>query len=103
MLPSIERISAAVEPELKRVLDKVTTFIEVITKIPLLDGVLVDVPTVATSPGTRVFHKLGRTPRGVIVIASSAGVVYTESTSWTESTLVLIAATATSKARIWVF
>lgn len=101
MLPQIERISAAVEPEIKRIFDKITTLLEALSRIAILDGVVAEGTAVST--GTTIFHGLGRQPRGVLVTSAESDLVFTISSTWTAKTLKVFSISTTSKFKLWVY
>jgi len=102
MLPSIERLAARADIELKRAFDKVTDLLGVLVKVPFLDGVLIS-DVAATTGGTTVNHGLSRMPRGVLVIYSDSGLVFSPKPDWTTKTLKLVAYPVNSNVTVWVF
>lgn len=77
-------------------------FVKPLEDCPLLDGILLENVDLANAVNTVINHKLGRQPRGWIVVdhAGTGTLIYR--IAWNSSTLTLLAAAACTVS-LWVF
>lgn len=83
--------------------ENVGAVVDVLSQIPILDGVLLEQITLTTGAANQVEHRLGREYRGFLVVSSSA-----DSTFWNVDTtfrkrFIDIRCSANTTVNLWVF
>jgi hypothetical protein len=84
-----------------RVLRNLDERIKQLTRIPILDGVLIS-DVVVTTSGVTVGHGLGRVPVGCIIVKTPANVAYTTD-EFTKTQLDVTCSSGTRTVNLWVF
>lgn len=87
--------------EIRQAIDFCANVVDQVTTCPLLDGVLLPSQELATSATNHVTHKLGRTPRGYLVIDQDANARIWR-VSW-DTMFLDLQTSATVSVRLWVF
>lgn len=82
-------------------LDALFDWASELVDVPLLGGRLVEDVSVDTT-GVVVNHRLGREPRGVLVVKNSTTASY-QTDAFSKTTLTITASSGTSTVSIWVF
>ena len=88
--------------ELDRVQDNIQTFSEVLTKIPFLDGVLLE-DVILTTTEKLINHTLGRKPLGWIIVKKNAAQDIYESGTTLQTRFLSLTAAGTVTVNLWVF
>tara|TARA_R110002126_G_scaffold172712_6_gene321516 strand:- start:2544 stop:2852 length:309 start_codon:yes stop_codon:yes gene_type:complete len=90
------------EYETTQLQQAVANFSSQLTRVPFLDGNLVEGVALTTS-ALEVPHGLGRTPLGYFIVKASAGVTVFDTDSTTPSVTIKLTGSATSTVSLWVF
>lgn len=88
--------------DLNRVQDNITQFSTPISKLLLLDGVLLE-DVALTSSETQVPHKLNRAPNGWIIVKKNAAQDVYESGTDVQNRFLSLTASGTVTVSLWIF
>ena len=89
------------EPNKAAGLDGLFNWVKRLVALPLLSGRLIEDIDVDTS-GVVVNHRLGRAPRGVIVVKSSTTASY-QTDDFSQYSFTITASAGTPQVSVWVF
>ena len=90
------------EYETSQLQSSVIDFSSQLTRVPFLDGNLIEGVSVSTT-ALEVSHGLGRTPVGYFIVKASAGVTVFDSATTTPKATIKLTGSATSTINIWIF
>ena len=90
------------EYETTQLQSSVIDFSAQLTRVPFLDGNLVEGISVSTTV-TNVSHGLGRTPVGYIVVKAAAGVTIFDTATVTPTTTIGITSDNDTTISLWIF